>query len=283
MAVAVMCGCIVACQKDKTILDRNRFAALLIDMHLTDGTLSQPSMFGGEHERTNYAYYDGVFKKYGIVRADFDSCMRYYTARPKVFDAIYAVVTDSLERLLAVQDSVLARLRENDSVNLFPYPDTLLLDKEHPVWVVELDSIEPGNYRFATTVKLDTAIAGRRDKIMGCFYTPDGRDSLRTRVVRMYADTIHHRYEWSQYADSSYTRLVIRIADMEKPWRMNGVRGRIYGTTLFRPYTAPKAEERMRKSVKPASEKASMKLDGDRFHKLRRADKADRLLDERVR
>lgn len=82
--------------------------------------------------------------------------MRYYSAQAALFDEIYDIVIDSLNRRLTEQNRRLAELRAGDSINYFPQPDTLLLDTLNPVWVTEIDSIVPGNYKFSTTVKFDT-------------------------------------------------------------------------------------------------------------------------------
>ena len=63
----VWCVLIVCCacggNKKKTLLDREQFTALLIDMHTTDGLLSINRGFTVEKEKKNYTYYNGVFEK----------------------------------------------------------------------------------------------------------------------------------------------------------------------------------------------------------------------------
>ena len=83
--------CIVACTHKKAALDREKFTALLIDMHMADGALSLSQGYSTNHEKRNYAYYNSVFDKYGIDRAEFDSCMRYYSAQAALFDEIYDI------------------------------------------------------------------------------------------------------------------------------------------------------------------------------------------------
>ena len=82
----------------RAALDRDSFTALLIDMHTTDGILAEV----GERRdggRTDYMYYNALFEKYGITRADFDSCLNYYTRRPEIFQAIYDAVVDTPQHL----------------------------------------------------------------------------------------------------------------------------------------------------------------------------------------
>lgn len=241
--------CLAACSHKKVALDQDRFTALLIDMHMADGTLSHSQGYSTNQDKKNYAYYNAVFDKYGITRADFDSCLYYYSSQIELFNQIYDAVIDTLNRRLTEQDRRLKELKSRDSVNYFPDTDTLLLDAEHPVWVVEIDSIVPGYYKFSTTVKLDTVEKKRENRIVAFFLSPDRKDTLQVRKIRMMTDTMPRHYNWAQYADSSFNRLVIKIADTDRPEKLNYKRGRIWGTTLFRPYTSASTEERLKKSL----------------------------------
>lgn len=247
--------CCIACSKKKAALGPEEFTALLIDMHMTDGTLSQTQGYRIGSEKSNYAYYNALFRKYGIDRAEFDSCMYYYTGQPEVFDRIYEVVIDSINRRLTEQNRLLADLKARDSVNYFPYTDTLRLDSLHPVWVAEIDSIVPGYYKFSTDVQFDTPEKNRKSWIRAFFVSADTKDTLRVREIRLMPDTSARHYEWAQYADSLYNRLVIRIADTDGPEKTAGRGGRIWNTTLFRPYTPGKTLERLKKSL-PAKKEA---------------------------
>lgn len=246
--------CCVACLKKKAPLGPEKFTALLIDMHMADGTLSQAQGYRTDSDKSSYAYYNALFRKYGIDRAEFDSCMYFYSARPEMFDPIYERVIDSINRRLTEQNRLLADLKANDSVNYFPYPDTLLLDAGHPAWVVEIDSIVPGFYRFSTTVRFDTVRKDRKNWIRSFFISGDGKDTLQVREIRLSQDTVARHYEWAQYVDSLYDRLVIRLADSDRPGKSVPPKGRIWNTTLFRPYTPERTLERLKKSLSTKKE-----------------------------
>ena len=84
---------VIACSKE-VALNKNQFTALLIDMHMADGAL-EVAKFERRNEKDNYLYYNDLFKKYGITRADFDSCLNYYkhlrvedTNRTKLTEAL---------------------------------------------------------------------------------------------------------------------------------------------------------------------------------------------------
>lgn len=239
----------IACSQKKVPLDRQQFTALLIDMHVADGTLAQTKGYSAENEKKNYAYYNSVFRKYGIDRAEFDSCMRYYSAQTALFSKLYDVVIDSLNKRLTDKNRVLNELRSRDSVNYFPRLDTIVLDTAHPVFTIVVDSLQAGLYRFATTIKFDTLDKGKNNRITAFFLTPDDKDTLHVREVKVLSDTLQHLYNWSQYIDSSYNRLVVKMVDTDKSKKQHFRKGRIWGTTLYRPYISSKTEQRLNKSA----------------------------------
>ncbi|MFR2509544.1 DUF4296 domain-containing protein [Odoribacter laneus] len=239
----------IACSQKKVPLDRQQFTALLIDMHVADGTLAQTKGYSAENEKKNYAYYNSVFRKYGIDRAEFDSCMRYYSAQTALFSKLYDVVIDSLNKRLTDKNRVLNELRSRDSVNYFPRLDTIVLDTAHPVFTIVVDSLQAGLYRFATTIKFDTLDKGKNNRITAFFLTPDDKDTLHVREIKVLSDTLQHLYNWSQYIDSSYNRLVVKMVDTDKSKKQHFRKGRIWGTTLYRPYISSKTEQRLNKSA----------------------------------
>ena len=239
----------IACSQKKVPLDQQQFIALLIDMHVSDGTLAQTKGYSAENEKKNYAYYNSVFRKYGIDRAEFDSCMRYYSAQTALFSKLYDVVIDSLNKRLTDKNRVLNELRSRDSVNYFPRLDTIVLDTAHPVFTIVVDSLQAGLYRFATTIKFDTLDKGKNNRITAFFLTPDDKDTLHVREIKVLSDTLQHLYNWSQYIDSSYNRLVVKMVDTDKSKKQHFRKGRIWGTTLYRPYISSKTEQRLNKSA----------------------------------
>ena len=239
----------IACSQKKVPLDQQQFIALLIDMHVADGTLAQTKGYSAENEKKNYAYYNSVFRKYGIDRAEFDSCMRYYSAQTALFSKLYDVVSDSLNKRLTDKNRVLNELRSRDSVNYFPRLDTIVLDTAHPVFTIVVDSLQAGLYRFATTIKFDTLDKGKNNRITAFFLTPDDKDTLHVREIKVLSDTLQHLYNWSQYIDSSYNRLVVKMVDTDKSKKQHFRKGRIWGTTLYRPYISSKTEQRLNKSA----------------------------------
>ncbi len=189
--------------------------------------------------------------------------MRYYSARTVEFSKIYDRIVDSLSKRLEYKDLVLSGLRVNDSVNYFPRLDTIVLDTIDPVQVFVIDSIVPGEYRFSVSLRFDTLDAGKENRITAWFLSEDGADTLKVRRVRIYSDTLERKYSWTQYADSLYTRLEIRIPDCDNAAQLKKQkkrRGRIWGATLTRPYISRRTEERL-KSVLQRTREPGRSLD----------------------
>lgn len=260
MMLWVLAGiCFGGCHQEKAPLDQQQFTSLLIDMHTADGILSQNRMYTAEAERRNYMYYNDIFEKYGINKAVFDSCMYFYTARPLVFSKIYEVVIDTLNKRLTEKSRILQVLQANDSVNYFPGPDTLIFDQENKMREFVLDSLQKGLYKFSTTLRFDTIDAGINNHIAAFFVSGDGEDTLYVRDVRVYTDTIARHYAWSQYVDSSYTRLVLRFPDADNLEKLRYRKGKAWETTLFRPYTPANTEKKL-ENVLPSPKKEKRKV-----------------------
>lgn len=242
--VLIVC-CVCGCSRRKAVLDRKQFTALLIDMHATDGLLSISRGFTPDREKKNYTYYNGVFEKYGITKADFDSCMYFYTSRPELFSEIYGVVIDSLSRRVTAEERIMQKLKANDSVNYYRGPDTLVIDTFPFSYRYVLDSIQPGNYKFNVMVRFDTVDAGKNNRISACFISADDKDTLKVREIKLITDTLAHRYQWSQYADSVYSRLEIRFLDADNLEQLKYRKAVLWDITLFKPYTSPSKISRL--------------------------------------
>lgn len=284
---------VIGCTGKKVALDKDKFTALLIDMHRMDGTLAVARNVSDLTEDGSYAYYNTIFKKYGIDQAQFDSCMYYYSAQTALFSKMYDVVIDSLNKQLTATNIVMNELREQDSVNWFPVKDTLFFDNAHPFYITEIDSIVSGQYRFSATIQFDTLDAGKNNRITAFFLSEKERrdtvyvrdtlvrkdttykkgtslirdtllvkeklrekgvfiiyDTLKVRDVQVVTDTIERNYNWSQYVDSSYTRLVIKMVDSDNLKKLKGRHGRVWNINLFKPYISRDTEKRLKQSLK---------------------------------
>lgn len=273
--IFVIAVSVIACSK-KVALDKDQFTALLIDMHTTDGVLEviNPNR---RAEKDNYMYYNDLFKKYGITREDFDSCLTYYTKDALTFNKIYGAVIDTLSRRQTQKMRVLSQFTKNDTINLFQgytmivadtiradstvakapkkdsvfyaervvTEDTVHFDKRNQFVLVEVDSLVPGMYHFFTLVKLDRRVLGRRAYIKSFFLSEDN-DTLKVpdQYVRLH-DTIRaQEYKWEYYVkDTMYNKMVVKIvhSEMDKKAKVQTkeLEGWISKTRLNRVYVGP--------------------------------------------
>jgi hypothetical protein len=110
---------VVACSsRPDGVMSQREMRLFLTDLHLLEGVLSQHPEIAGD-DRLQVYYYNALFEKHGITKANFDSSLVYYTKQPKRFERIYANVTRELELLekdvidgkyeLAIPDSILKK------------------------------------------------------------------------------------------------------------------------------------------------------------------------------
>lgn len=277
--IILIVTCMTACSK-KVPLDRKEFTSLLIDMHTVDGALTIWTEEYGGDDRKKYMYYNDLFEKYGITRAEFDSCVHYYSAKTALFTKIYDVVIDSLNRRLTEKTRVYKQLTLRDSMNLMPgykmwvfdtldcdsvwlkdefidvlcagnwmkevvTRDTVVLDEQNPYVEIELDGVVPGMYNFKTNLKFEHRDRKKSKKILAYFLS-DQNDTLKIKDTWVTMDSIKRVYTWSYYvSDSIYNKLHIRILDGEKTKKGEKEwNGKIWDTGIFKLYQTPKEEER---------------------------------------
>jgi len=74
--------------RPKGVLNQDDMVNLLTDMHKLDGVLIERGiMFSNDSTKTKY--YNFVFAKYEITKANFDSSLVWYTKKPQEFNNIY--------------------------------------------------------------------------------------------------------------------------------------------------------------------------------------------------
>lgn len=81
--------------RPKGVLDQEDMVNLLTDMHKLDGVLIERGiMFSNDSTKTKY--YNFVFAKYEITKANFDSSLVWYTKNPQEFNNVYNKVLVNL-------------------------------------------------------------------------------------------------------------------------------------------------------------------------------------------
>lgn len=85
-------------QRPSHVLKRKDMENLLVEIHLLEGSLRASGYYygtSGKRER----YYNGLFNKFNISHADYDSSLVWYTQHPKQFERICKNVTTRLDSL----------------------------------------------------------------------------------------------------------------------------------------------------------------------------------------
>ena len=85
------------------IINKDDMAAVLTDVHITDGRMLNMSQASDTLFKYGRGRYDAIFKKYHTDSTQFKNSYRYYAVHPTLLTAIYDVV---LKNLQAKSDSL---------------------------------------------------------------------------------------------------------------------------------------------------------------------------------
>lgn len=97
--IAVLMLFQLACSsRPEGVMSRKEMRLFLVDYHLLEGVLTAQRIV---EEDVKDNYYQALFEKHGITKADFDSSLVYYTKSPKTFERIYVRVTHDLDEIKA--------------------------------------------------------------------------------------------------------------------------------------------------------------------------------------
>lgn len=80
-----------------SILSENRMVVLMTDVHVAEAALTIAQNQGRETRELSRGLYNGIFRKHGITRADYDRSLRYYNQHPQRFTKMYARVIQILK------------------------------------------------------------------------------------------------------------------------------------------------------------------------------------------
>lgn len=85
-------------QRPKNVLNERTMTAVLVDMHLLEGTLDTKGIGSSQFDLKS-KYFNSILEKYNINQADFDSSVVWYTKNPKTYADIYINVNKQLIKL----------------------------------------------------------------------------------------------------------------------------------------------------------------------------------------
>ena len=83
------------------LLDRDTFAALMLDVQLAEGLKSQRSRSNTFSKDWSREVYEDIFIRHEISEEDFQKTYSWYQTRPDLMEGIYEQVLDSLSTLEA--------------------------------------------------------------------------------------------------------------------------------------------------------------------------------------
>lgn len=89
----------VSC-RPKNVPSPKAMEDLLVDLHFTDGVLTESGMLFG-HDPEMKGYYSAVLAKHGLTQEQFDTAIVWYTRNSVKFEKIYPKVQARLEKRLA--------------------------------------------------------------------------------------------------------------------------------------------------------------------------------------
>lgn len=212
-----------SCQnRPENVMNQDDMVSFLTDLHKLEGALTIKS-YTSPDSIVDQAYYNALFKKYGITRADFDSSLVWYVHNPKKFTKIYGRVVENLTQF------------EKDVNNLkfHPIDSVALRNQELDIWngkkeyIVKKDSAKTLiEYRIDNlqlqwadiyTLSFNMRVSApdsivNNSIVMRINYADRPSDSI---VAKVYPDSLLRRYKlklMARYQDSivSITGLMLK-------------------------------------------------------------------------
>ncbi|WP_298630210.1 DUF4296 domain-containing protein [uncultured Porphyromonas sp.] len=125
------------CQKPFSVLGEKKMRAITKDLILTEAYLQQ----NYQPDSSAQAYYEGVFKKHGVTRAEYDSSFVWYSANAHKLSDIYTQINTELEASKALVDTFLTdsthryRVRFEPIESLWSTEKRLFIPKSEQLYV----------------------------------------------------------------------------------------------------------------------------------------------------
>jgi hypothetical protein len=109
---------IFGCSNEKSIpkgiISEDSLVQIIVDMHLGDAILIDPSTQQRQFVINKTEFYNAILKKHSITKAEFKKNVNFYSDNPEKFDKIYERV---VEELTVLQGNLLLN---NDSLKAQP-------------------------------------------------------------------------------------------------------------------------------------------------------------------
>lgn len=81
------------------VIPHDDMVNIIIDIHLTDGLLTQNKVRRRLSRKDTSNYYNAIFRNYDYTRADFDTSVYFYSKNINKYDKIYEEVLNRLNEM----------------------------------------------------------------------------------------------------------------------------------------------------------------------------------------
>ena|GEM_PF-1511097 len=186
--------CFISCKETpQPPIDKTLFTSILIDIHTMDAYQSTAANGRYRASDSSSDIERGVLSKYNITKAEFDSCVNYYSMHIVEYASIYEVVLDSLNKRKNKIDVIIAEHRKRDTLSIWPYRDSIDMQNDT---LTSLEFDVPFNkiglYKLELEVKFGGKDKGIKNIITG---SAMGKDTLISfDTIKIARDTVWRRY-----------------------------------------------------------------------------------------
>jgi hypothetical protein len=87
-------------------IPREKLITIITEIQLVESALYLRQSQGSKVSYFSDYYYETVFRKHGISKADFNASMKYYQDRPTELDSLYSAVIMNLSKLQSEKGGV---------------------------------------------------------------------------------------------------------------------------------------------------------------------------------
>jgi len=95
---------------NKDIINKDTLINVIVDMHLGDAILLEPTVISKQIVINKQEYYSAILKKHSIKQEDFQKSVDYYSQSPEKYEKLYETVVERITQLQGV-------LLSKDSLN----------------------------------------------------------------------------------------------------------------------------------------------------------------------
>lgn len=192
-----------SCQnRPENVMNQNEMVSFLTDLHKLEGSLVVKS-YSSSNSKDELLYYNALFKKHGITKADFDSSLVWYVHNPKKFTKIYSRVIENLtqfdkdviDRKFHPIDSVALR---NSEMDIWNGEKIYIVNKDSSKTLIEyrIDNQQlqwADNYTLSFIMRVSAPDSIVNNSIvMRVNYADRPSDSI---VAKLYPDSLLRRYK----------------------------------------------------------------------------------------